>query len=153
MDLSHEEPLLPSKEEILRAQEIGRKLAAIIQPKEGMHFKVQDKEGNETDIELPASITQILLDLLEQVSNGKAIAFMPLNAELSTSQAADLLKVSRPFFIKMLEKGEIPFRKVGSHRRVMLADVLTYKREIYQKRIEVLDELTEEAQKLNWGYD
>ena len=153
MNLSHEEPLLPSHEEVLMAQETGRKLAAFIRPEEGISFKVQDKEGKETEMELPASIARILLDMLEQVANGKAISFLPLNAELSTSQAAELLKVSRPFFIKMLEDGELPFRKVGSHRRVMLEDILAYKREIYKKRMEVLDDLTEEAQKLKLGYD
>ena len=156
MNLSYQhisQPVLPSKEDVVLAQKTSRKLAAYMQPERVMGLKIQDDEGNEVDIELPASIVRLLLDMLEQVANGNAITLLPLHAELTTRQAADLLNVSRPFLVQLLEKGEIPFRNVGSHKRVRAQDLLAYKQHIYDKRSQVLDELTAEAQKLKWGYE
>ena len=72
--------------------------------------------------------------------------------EITTQQAADLLLVSRPFLIKILENGEIPFRRVGKHRRIRLVDVVSYKDKIDAKRLETLEKLSADAQELNLGY-
>jgi excisionase family DNA binding protein len=146
-------PILPSQEEVILARETSRKLAAYMEPEQVMNLKIQDKKGNQADIELPASVVRLLLDMLEQMANGNAITLMPLHAELTTKQAADLLNISRPHLIKLLDKGNMPFRKVGSHRRVKVEDVLAYKRESFSRRTEALNELTAQAQELNWGYD
>ncbi len=76
-----------------------------------------------------------------------------MEKELSTQTAANLLGVSRPYFIKLVEKGEIPFHKVGKHRRVFAADVLDYKAKIHLAREKTLRKLTRQSQKLNMGYD
>ena len=73
-------------------------------------------------------------------------------AELTTQEAANMLNVSRPYLIKLLEKGELPHRKVGKHRRVPLAAVEKYNAEMVKKQLDIMGELTKQAQELNWGY-
>ncbi|WP_373551402.1 helix-turn-helix domain-containing protein [Haliscomenobacter sp.] len=78
---------------------------------------------------------------------------MPTDAEVSTQQAAEILNVSRPHVIKLLEKGEIPHKKVGSHRRILLQDILKYESNFKLDRRKKLNALTKEAQQLNLGYE
>jgi excisionase family DNA binding protein len=92
------------------------------------------------------------MDILEAMAAGRGVTIIPENAELTTVQAADLLGVSRPFLIKLLDEGTIPHRKVGKHRRIRMEDVMTYKTAIDQERAAVLEELTCEAQEQGMGY-
>jgi excisionase family DNA binding protein len=94
----------------------------------------------------------LLMDILEAMAAGRGVTIIPENAELTTVEAAVVLNVSRPFLIKLLEAGHIPFRKVGKHRRVRLEDVMAYKAAIDQEREEVLDQLVAEAQDKDMGY-
>jgi excisionase family DNA binding protein len=75
------------------------------------------------------------------------------DAELSVAQAADILHVSRPFLIKLIDEGKIPYRKVGKHRRIRMKDVRNYKRAIDQQCEAVLDQLVADAQEQGMGYD
>ena len=95
---------------------------------------------------------QLLLDVLAEIAKGNAISLMPMNQEISTQEAASLLNVSRPFLVGLLEKSEIPFRKVGAHRRVFLKDVLDYKERIDQRRAHTLDQLAALSQQEQMGY-
>lgn len=95
---------------------------------------------------------KILQRVLTEMAQGNAVTIIPLNAELTTQAAADFLNVSRPFLVKQIEAGNIPHRKIGTHRRVRVEDLLKYKREIDKNRHQTLDELTAEAQRLGLGY-
>jgi len=91
--------------------------------------------------------------MLSQMGQGNAVTLLPIHTELTTQEAANLLNVSRPHLVKLLETGKIPFHKVGNHRRVRFEDLMEYKESIDQQRMETLDKLTAQAQELNLGYD
>lgn len=146
------EPILPSDAEAVMAAETSRKLVDYIQPDAELHLRLlQDDTEGET-IALPASAVQLLLDALAHMARGHAVTLMPIQAELTTQQAAQLLNVSRPFLIGLLDQGIIPYRKVGTHRRVRFEDLMAYKRCIDDKRRQSLDVLSEQAQTLDMGY-
>lgn len=142
------EPLLPSEEDTLLARETTRKLAHF---RAGARVLVRlvDAAGSETEtLELPATAVQLLLDVLEHMARGDAVTLLPIHAELTTQEAADLLNVSRPHLVQLLDERKIPCRRVGTHRRLRAEDILRYKRRTEQQRREVLEELAAHDQKL-----
>lgn len=143
--------LPPSREEVELARASGQRLAPLARLGRPLTMRVRDA-GREETVELPAGAVKLLVEILEDMASGRAITIVPQNAELTTQQAADFLNVSRPFLIQLLEEKKIPFRKVGTHRRVRFEDVLRYKEMIDAERRKVLDVLAAEAQDLNQGY-
>ncbi len=110
-------------------------------------------EGEER-IPVPAVLLELLRAALEEIAAGRGVAVAALDEELTTQEAADLLNVSRPFLIRLLEEeGAIPYRKVGTHRRIRLRDLLDYKRTRDAVAERAYEELVAEAQKLHLGYD
>lgn len=98
------------------------------------------------ELELPAPISDAIRQLVHYLAQGQAVALAPIESELTTQQAADLLKVSRPYLIKLLEERHIPFTKTGSHRRVRLSDALEYKERRDNERRRGLAELARLSQ-------
>lgn len=99
-------------------------------------------------LRLPRSVYQVLVQVVHEMAQGHAVAVMPYHAQLTTQQAADLLGVSRPHLVKLLDEGQIPFTRPTKHRRVRLADLMTYKAQRDSDRSDALDELAAEADRL-----
>ena len=111
--------------------------------------RLTDADGD--SIEIPAPIYRVLRQLVPLMANGAAIQLVPLHQELTTQQAADLLNVSRPFLIKLLDEGAIPYRRLGgegTHRRVRFTHVMDYKKRRSEQRRAVLAELVEMGEEL-----
>ena len=99
-------------------------------------------------VKLPRGLVQFILRILEEAAQGNAVALVPIGRELTSQQAADLLNVSRPYAIRLMEEGKLPFHKVGTHRRVRIEDLLGYRRHTDAARQKALDEMTAFDQKL-----
>ncbi|MEV7614750.1 helix-turn-helix domain-containing protein [Streptomyces sp. NPDC089799] len=106
---------------------------------ERIRFRIEDANA---DLELPREAVELLATVLSHMAAGRAVSIVPEHAELTTQQAADMLNVSRPFLIGLLDAGEIDYRKVGTHRRIKAQSLLEYQRQDDQKRRAAADELT-----------
>ena len=148
------EPVIPTAEAAEAAGASLRDLASF-RASHGLRqacLSLDLEDGQRASVPIPAAVLELLQGILVQMAQGNAVTLVPVHAELSTQQAADLLNVSRPFVIERLEQGEIPFRKVGTHRRIRLADLMAYKHAIDQPRAAALDELAAQAPELGMGY-
>lgn len=147
-------PYIPTEVEAQLSQESSRILAAHIpHQRPTVELKVIEDDKSEQTVVIPAAAFHLLVDILSQMSQGNAVTLIPIHAELTTQEAADILNVSRPFLIKLIETGEIFYRKVGRHRRIRFEDLMNYKQKIDSDRTQALDELAAQAQELNIGYD
>lgn len=99
-------------------------------------------------IQLPPSLFLVLKTIVSHLTLGRAVTIVPINREMTTQEAADILNVSRPYLVKLLEQGSIPFIKVGTHRRIRLENLLEYKERRNAERDKALAELTQLSQDL-----
>lgn len=143
--------LPPTAEEAEIARHSSQLLSRYVQQKSPLTLQVIS-EDLEEPIQLPAGAVALLMDILGAMAAGRGVTILPENAELTTVEAAELLNVSRPYLIKLLDQKAIPHRKVGKHRRIKLEDVMAYKRAIDEEREKVLDLLVAEAQDMDMGY-
>lgn len=145
---------LPSAEQSAIARESGRALSAYLQTKaETQQIELGSEQGTAHAISVPVPALRLLVDILTEIGKGNAVSVIPIHAEMTTQEAADLLNVSRPYLVQLLEKGEIPFHKTGTHRRVRYQDVIDYKNQIDTARRATLEELAAQAQELGMGYE
>ncbi|USQ72297.1 helix-turn-helix domain-containing protein [Roseomonas mucosa] len=114
-------------------------------------FSSAAQEGRQTFI-LPATAVRLLTDMLAHLAEGRSVTVMPEDAELTTQEAADMLNVSRPHLVKLLQEERIPFHKTGTHRRVALRDLLAYRKARALEANTALDDLAKQAQDLEMGY-
>jgi excisionase family DNA binding protein len=108
--------------------------------------------GPDGELPLPDAIFYVLERVAEVLARGDSVTVVPVGKELTTQQAADLLNVSRQYFVRLLVEGKIPFTKTGKHRRVRIEDVLSFKAKREAERRRKLDELARESQETEDGY-
>ena len=107
---------------------------------------------DESRVTVPVPALALLADILREMGRGHAVLIVPYGAELTTQQAADLLNVSRPYVVKLIESGELSARKVGPRRRVRYEDLMAYKSADDDRRRDVARQLTQEAEETETGY-
>lgn len=148
------ETVAPSEADAKLARESSRLLAARkLGRRASVRIRLVDDGGDEAEtVSVPASALRLFLHLLTEMSQGHSVTLVPTQAELTTQQAADILNVSRPYVVKLLDEGKIPSRTVGKYRRVRFDDLMAFKRKDDEARAKVLDQLTAEAEELKMGY-
>jgi excisionase family DNA binding protein len=140
-------PIRPTDEDVRIARESAPKLNRLKHACGAVNVTVG--RGTEAEkMQLPQPVLEMLSVILDELADGHAVTVAPLDREITTQAAADLLNVSRPYLVKQLEAGQIPFRKVGTHRRVRLADVLRYRARLEAEAERAYSELVELSQEL-----
>lgn len=141
------EPIAPSTHDTLLAQTSSRQLAQFLRK------DLQVRAGDSDEIiTLPAAAVRLLVDLLTAMAEGNAVTVIPIHAELTTQQAADLLGVSRPFLIKQIDEGHLPHHMAGTHRRIRFAELMAYKKAQQARQMQALEDLAAEGQGIGEGY-
>jgi len=145
-------PVHPSAADVHLARASSSKLRRLKGLKRAVTVTVEGERESEGAV-IPEIAFQLLEMILEELALGHAVALAPLGREVSTQTAADVLNVSRPHLIKLLESGKMPFKKTGTHRRVRLSDVLEYKARMDADADAAFNELVQQAQELGMGYE
>jgi excisionase family DNA binding protein len=132
-----EDPFVPDRGEVPALLALQKRFQSSLKP------QLTSPDG--PPIDLPETLYKILVDVVRELLAGHAVSILPQSLELTTTQAADILQVSRPFFTSLLISNEIPFRMVGTHRRVKLEDVVRYAHARDTQREQILGEMIQEA--------
>ena len=119
-------------------------------PGGGARARFVGPEGEVLDV--PPELFDLLVVVAEELERGNGVSVLPLHRQLTTGEAAQLLNVSRPHVVTLLERGELPFEKVGTHRRVRLADVLAYRQAQDVRRREALTDMVRQGEELDLEY-
>lgn len=134
-------PVAASEDERLDLHEIGR----MLRKAQDSHVpKLVGPCGEE--VPLPESLFHLLRQVVDDLAQGQVVTLVSSNKELTTQQAANMLSMSRPYLVKLLERGEIPFAKTGAHRRILFTDLMEYKARRDTERRRGLAELTQLSQ-------
>jgi len=150
---THDLDALESREDLEMAKTAQRCIVKALDHSKALSIAlledgVERIEGAPT-LKLPPRVLRLFADMLGNLAQGKAVAVMPKDMDVTTQQAAQMLNVSRPYLIRLLEEKKIQFHMVGSHRRIHLSDVLEYKEKRSQKSKAALAALIEEGQELD----
>ena len=141
---------LPDTEATALAHASARELSRLLAEKPDADRAQIKLDGH--DLILPRQALALLRDLLAEMAQGNAVTVVPTHAELTTQEAANILNVSRPYLIKLLDEGKIEYHKLNKHRRIKLEDLMAYKRLQDEDSAAALDELAAQAQELDMGY-
>ncbi|ELB2861405.1 helix-turn-helix domain-containing protein [Vibrio alginolyticus] len=144
---------LPNAEEIALAKLASHELSAVIEASgEPQKIRVIERSGQAHEIVIPSSAMRTMLEVLTQLGQGNSVSITPIRAELTTHEGSDMLKMSHPTFIKLLDSNEIPSSCSGNRRKVSYADIMEYKSRQQENRLATLAELSASDQDLDMGY-
>lgn len=143
-------PTKKATEEAQRAVQELRQVHDVVSS--ALTLKSLPGKAQSVEVALPAEALNLLLQILGHMANGDAITLLPVHKRLTTQQAADIMGVSRPYLIRLLDEGEIPFERTGTHRRIKAQDILEYKKADEARRGAAVDELAAEAEVLGLEY-
>ncbi|WP_300056381.1 helix-turn-helix domain-containing protein [uncultured Roseobacter sp.] len=134
---------LPTELEISNAETLRQIVASQVKDDGDTIINVSNEQGEALPVTLSPALAHSFLEVLRVISSGRGFQLIPLDSQLTTQQAADLLNVSRPHLIKVLERGDIPFERVGRHRRIKASELLKYKEKRDDKRASALADMAE----------
>jgi len=140
---------LPTQEIAQEAQQAHRGLSRLTAAA-NRHVRLEVDGGEHAAVTVPRAAFDLFLEILGQMANGNAVTIVPVHAELTTQQAADLLNVSRPHLVSLLEAGALPFRMVGTHRRVLFSDLSAYRQRHDAQSRHAVAELSQQSQELGF---
>ena len=144
----------PKESEVRAAVQERRELTAYLATNfETQRIQILDDRNVGHQIELPTSALRLLVDILAEFATGNGVGIVPMHPELTTQEAADLLNVSRPHFIKLLETQALPYHRTGKHRRIRFDDLMKFKAERDEASERAMSELAKQAQELKLGYE
>lgn len=150
------EMVLDSKEDLELAKAAQRCIVSSLDHSKAIHIAIVEdgveRLSEAPVLRLPPKVLRLFADVLGSLAQGKAIAVMPKELDVTTQEAAMFLNVSRPYLVRLLEEGKIPFHKVGTHRRIRFEDVVQYKEDRQKISKDALQKLTDQAQELGMGY-
>lgn len=132
---------LPTEEMSASARQLGKVIRS--QMNEDNVVRVKFQNGSEQVLEIDAKLAKLLVEVMELLEEGEGVTFVPISKRLTTQQAADILNVSRPYLIKVLDRGDLAFHKIGRHRRILARDLFEYKRQREANRSATLKTLIE----------
>lgn len=117
---------LPTEDMSASARQLGKVIRSQMNEDNGVRVKFQN--GSQQVLEIDAKLAKLLVEVMELLEEGEGVTFVPISKRLTTQQAADILNVSRPYLIKVLDRGDLAFHKTGRHRRILARDLFEYKR-------------------------
>lgn len=142
--------LSPAEKDLARAAQ--RCIMAALDHSRAASIMLTTDAGEQPCVELPPAALRVIGQVLGTMSQGQSIVLMPVEREFTTVEAAHYLNVSRPFVIKEMESGRLPYRKVGTHRRVTLKHLMEYERQMRAQQEQALDRLADHARELGLDY-
>jgi excisionase family DNA binding protein len=127
MTTSISEPIVPTAEDAVLAKKARRALASQQDQFMSLHVQIVQKRKTLKGVLLPLSAVRLVFAIIDEMLVGNAVMLIPVHAELTTQEAVDVLNVSHTFLVNLLDEHKIPYRKVGTHQRILFADLMRYK--------------------------
>lgn len=153
---SDHEMVLDSKEDLELAKAAQRCIVSALDHSHALSIAIVEDGIERLEqsplLRLPPKVLRLFADVLGSLAQGKAVAIMPKELDVTTQEAAMFLNVSRPYLVRLLEEGKIAYHKVGTHRRIRFEDVVRYKEDRQKVSQDALQKLADQAQELNMGY-